>query len=131
MCAVLSITFKCTLLYPVSQNALWQQALTKSWDHQCQNEAMTHISRKTKSCRQNDLFLWPVRLTLCISNLFLHLIERTCFRNLQTCTCLLTAYLLMAYLQTCTCCRKIYPHVKNNFVYSLLIYFFVYTFLIV
>ena len=30
--------------------------------------------------------------------------------------------ILMAYLQTCRCRGKIYPHVKNNFVYTLLIY---------
>ena len=75
---------KSTLLYPVLQNALrsWgQQPLGKTWDLQCQNGAMTRISRKTKICRQHALFLWPVKLMLRISNLFLHLIEITHFQK--------------------------------------------------
>ena len=70
-----SIIFKSTLLYPASQNTLWswwQKPLVKTWVLQCQNGAMTHISSKTKSCRQHALFLWPVKLILWISNLFLH-----------------------------------------------------------
>ena len=35
----------------------WQQPLGKTWDLQCKNGAMTHISRKTKSHRQLALFL--------------------------------------------------------------------------
>ena len=57
---IFSIIIKSTLLYPVSENALrswWQQPLEKSWNLQCQNGAMTHISRKTKSRRQHALFL--------------------------------------------------------------------------
>ena len=49
---IFSIIFKSTLLYPISQNALrswWQQLLGKIWVFQCQNAAMAHISRKTKS----------------------------------------------------------------------------------
>ena len=78
------IIFKSTLLYPVSQNALrswWQQPLGKTWALQCQNEAMTYISRKTKSCRQHALFLGPVKLMLWISNLFLHLTEIARFQK--------------------------------------------------
>ena len=41
----------------------------------------TDISRKTKSCRQYVLFLWPVKLMLWISNLFLNLIEVTHFQK--------------------------------------------------
>ena len=81
---IFSIIFKSTLLYPISQNALrswWQQPLGKTWVLQCQNGAMTHISRKTKSCRQHALFLWPVKFMLWISNLFLHLIEITRFQK--------------------------------------------------
>ena len=89
----------------------WQQPLGKTWVLQCQNGAMTHISRKTKSSRQHALFLWPVKLMLWISNLFFHLIEITHFKNI-----------LMAYLQTCRSWGKIYSHVKNNFVYTLLRY---------
>ena len=76
--SIFSIIFKSTLIYPVSQNALrswWQQLFGKTWNFQCQNGARTHISRKTKSCRQHALFLWPVKLMSWISNLFLHLID--------------------------------------------------------
>ena len=106
-----SIILKSTLLYPISQNALrswWQQPLGKTWVLQCQNGAMTHTSRKTKR-RQHALFLWPVKLMLWISNLFLHLTEIT---------------YLMAYLQTRRSWGKIYSHVKHNFVCTLLIYAF-------
>ena len=111
-----------TLLYPILQNALrsWgQQPLGKTWDLQCQNGAMTRISRKTKSCRQHALFLWPVKLMLRISNLFLHLIEITHFQK----------YIdgLLTYM-TCRSRGKIYSHVKNNFEYTLLIYPFIYYF---
>ena len=79
-----SITFKSTLLYAIWQSTLrswWQQPLRKTWFLQCQNGAMTHISRKTKSCRQNALFLWTVKLMLWISNLFPHLFEITYFQK--------------------------------------------------
>ena len=46
-----------------------------------------------------------------ISNLFLHLIEITRFQNH-----------MMAHLQTCRCRGKIYFHVKNNFVYTIVMY---------
>ena len=79
-----SIIFKSTLLNPISQNALkswWQQSLRKTWVLQCQNGTMTHISRKIRSCRQHTLFLWPVKLMLWISSLFLHLIKITRFQK--------------------------------------------------
>ena len=101
-----SIILKSTLLYPISQNALrswWQQPLGKTWVLQCQNGAMTHISRKTKSCRQHALFLWSVKLMLWISNLFFHLIQITCFQKI-----------LMAYLQTCRSRGKICSHFKKR-----------------
>ena len=78
------IILKSTLLYSVSQNTLrswWQQPLGNSWDLQCQNGAMTHTSTKTKSRRQQALFLWPVQLMLWISNLFLHLIKLIYFQK--------------------------------------------------
>ena len=81
---IFSITFKSALLYPISQNALrsWcQQPLGETLVLQCQNGAMTRISRKTKSCRQHALFLWPAELMLWISKLFLHLIEITHFKK--------------------------------------------------
>ena len=77
---IFSIIFKSTLLYPVSQNALrswWQQTLGETWVLQCQNVAMTHISRNTKSCRQHALFLRPIKLMLRINNLFLQLIFKS------------------------------------------------------
>ena len=58
-----------------------KQLFGKIWVLQCQNGAMTHISWKTKSCRQNALFLWPVKLMLLISNLLLHLIEISRFQK--------------------------------------------------
>ena len=64
---IFSIIFKSTLLYLVSQNTLkswWQQPLWKIWVVQCLNGAMTHISRKMKSCRQHAPFLWLVKLML-------------------------------------------------------------------
>ena len=82
--SMFSIIFKSTLLYPISQSALrlwWQKLLGKTWVLQCQNGAMTHISRKTKSCIQHALFLWPVKLMLWISNLILHLTEITRFQK--------------------------------------------------
>ena len=106
-----SIMFKSTLLYPVSQHTLrswWQQPFGKTWVLQYQNRAMTRISRKTRSSRQHALFLRPVKLMSWVSNLFFHLIE----------------IILMAYLQTCRCWGKIYYHIKNNFLYTLLIYSF-------
>ena len=36
----------------------------------------------------------------------------------------------MAYLQTCRSRGKIYSHVKNNFLYTLLIYSFIYYFVL-
>ena len=78
------IIFKSTLLYPSFTKRfeiMVTATLGKTWVLQCQNGAMTHISRKTKSCRQHALFLWPVKLMLWISNLFLHLIEITCFQK--------------------------------------------------
>ena len=43
--------------------------LGKTWDLQCQNGAMTHVSKKTKSRTPRALFLWPVKSMLWISNL--------------------------------------------------------------
>ena len=76
-------------------------------DLQCQKRAMTYVSRKTKSRRQHALFLWPVKLMLWISNLFLHLVEITCFQKHTD-----------GYLQTCSCQGRIYSHVKNNLLYT-------------
>ena len=53
----------------------WQQFLGKSLDLQCQSRTMTHISRKTRSCSQHALLLYPVKLMLWISNFLLHLPE--------------------------------------------------------
>ena len=39
------------------------------------------IFRKTTSCRQHAFFLWPIKLMLWISNLFLHLIDITHFQK--------------------------------------------------
>ena len=78
------ITFKIAPSYVFSENALrswWQQPMGKSWDLQCQNGTMTHISRKTKSRRQHAFFLWPVKYMLRISNLLLHLTKITCFQK--------------------------------------------------
>ena len=65
----------------------------KLWDHGGSNSceiagtsnAITELwfskTRKTKSCRQHELFLWPVKLMLWISNLFLYLIQITSFQK--------------------------------------------------
>ena len=88
--------------------------MEKTWLLRWQNRAKTRISRKTKICRQHAIFIWLVKLMLSIRNLFLHLIKITIFKNI-----------LMAYAQTCRSRGKIYSHVKNNFLYTLFIYYFV------
>ena len=111
---IFSVIFKSTLLHPISQNALkswWQQPLGKTWVLQCQNRVMTHISRKTKSCRQHALSLCPIKLMLWISNLLLHSNEITHFQK-HIDGLFTDMWILRQNILPC----------KNKFVYTLLIY---------
>ena len=78
------ITFKSTLLYEISQKhfeIMVAATLGKNLGPPIPKQSNDSISRKTKTCWQHALFLWPFKLMLWISNLFLQLNEITHFQK--------------------------------------------------
>ena len=65
------------------------------------------VSRKIKGRRQHALFLWPVKLMLWISSLFLLLVEITCFKNH------IDSLLTDTYSM-----RQIYSYLKSKLLYN-------------
>ena len=106
-----SIIFKSTLLHPASQNALrswWQQNLGNSLGSLMPKRSNDSYLQKNQELQTTCTFCMTCQVSVVNKQLIL---PQPVFKKI-----------LMAYLQTCRCRGKIYPHVKNNFVYTLLIY---------
>ena len=102
---IFSIILESTLVHPVSQNALkswWQQPLEKTWAFNAKTEQWLIPTGKPRISKNMHFLHDLSKLMFRISNLFAHLIGKTRFQK----------------------------HI-DDFIYTLLIYFFLYTILIV